>query len=151
MSLLEEIKDRITDMALRDKIIRQIEIQNETIGNLESLVQSQKALILQLQQELEALKKGVGTSPPQPASEEPITIDEEMEKVLVILSKCEAQLVMPQVIASQLDISLTRAKGLLEKLEEGEYVYTPLVMGGGEQGYGLLSKGREYLISKDLV
>ena len=151
MSLLQEIKDRVTDAVLRDKIVRQIEIQNETINNFESLHRSQKVLILQLQEELRALKQESNTKQPQQKIYEGLIIDDELEKVLLILSKHEGQRVMAHAIASEMGVSLTRAKGLLQKLDNAEYVYTPLILGGGEQGYGLLSKGREYLISKDLV
>ena len=151
MSILQEIKDRITDITLRDKIIRQIEIQNETINNLESCVRSQKELILQLKEELNTLKKSNNTIQSLDKTNEVFSINEEMEKILVILSDNEGHEIMPQQIASMLNISLTRAKGLLQKLEDAEYVYTPLILGDRDHGYVLLSKGREYLISKNLV
>ena len=55
--VIDQILNRIADVALRDQIKRQIEIQNETISNLESLQESQKRKIEQLQEDLEAEKK----------------------------------------------------------------------------------------------
>lgn len=54
---IDQILNRIADVALRDQIKRQIEIQNETISNLESLLESQKRKIEQLQEDLKAEKK----------------------------------------------------------------------------------------------
>lgn len=53
----DSILSRIADVALRDKIRRQIEIQNETISNLESLLESQSKRIKQLESELQVLKE----------------------------------------------------------------------------------------------
>jgi len=55
--VIDQILNRIADVALRDQIKRQLEIQNETISNLESLQESQKRKIEQLQEDLEAEKK----------------------------------------------------------------------------------------------
>jgi len=44
-----DILGRIADVALRDIIKRQIEIQNETISNLENLIASQKEKIVELE------------------------------------------------------------------------------------------------------
>jgi len=53
---LDQILDRIADVTLRNQIKRQIEIQNETIQNLESLVESQSRKIKQLGSEIVDVK-----------------------------------------------------------------------------------------------
>lgn len=53
----DSILSRIADVALRDKIRRQVEIQNETISNLESLSESQRKRIKQLETELQVLRE----------------------------------------------------------------------------------------------
>jgi hypothetical protein len=66
---LENILSRIADAALRDKIRRQIEIQNETISNLESLSEVQSKRIKQLETELQFLKEQKSRNLPPISSE----------------------------------------------------------------------------------
>jgi hypothetical protein len=59
---IDNIVERVSDVLLRDKIRRQMEIQNQTISNLESLNSSLREKISSLTQENEALKAELKTA-----------------------------------------------------------------------------------------
>ena len=54
------------------------------------------------------------------------------------------------VIAQRLNISVPKAEYYLQRLNENEYVYFPIIM-GQEPEYSLDQKGREFLVRNDLI
>lgn len=60
---IDKILERVADVALRDLIKRQIQIQNETIENLNDLVISQREKMALLEAQIQGLKQQRSSSP----------------------------------------------------------------------------------------
>lgn len=63
MADINKLLERVADVVLRDQIRRQLEIQSETISNLESLVSSQRDKITMLESKVQELRNKLSSTP----------------------------------------------------------------------------------------
>ena len=78
------------------------------------------------------------------------TLDEIEENILVLLSSTNQELTV-QMIASSLQLNLTRVEYYLEKMYDTELVLSNDWTDDRPSEYYLAQKGREYLVKNDLL
>ena len=77
-------------------------------------------------------------------------LDEVQTSILGILSTVDGHNMPAEQLAEHLEIPVSKLKYIADRLVKADYIYRPLIMGGGTL-YTLADKGRAHLVEKGLL
>jgi hypothetical protein len=81
----------------------------------------------------------------------PKNLDQLQTSILVILAQNDGDRVPADYLAKELHIPLTKLIHFADELKGSDFVHSRIIKGNGAKEYGILPKGRAYVVDNDLV